>query len=193
VTLQRYTAILDANVIYPINVFDVLAHLCLEGIFIAKWSEEIDAEWTRNLILNRPDLNEQDIYKRRDLQRIAIADSWVEKKKYQFLINQLVLPDEKDRHVLAAAIACKADAILTFNLKDFPSSILDQYGIQVVHPDDFICQQLKLLPQLVLNTFKKIRQKLKNPSFTPEQLAQSYRNSGLVRTSTKLNKMLEWI
>ncbi len=47
----------------------------------------------------------------------AVPDSLVE--GYQDLIAGLRLPDEDDRHVLAAAIHCNASAIITFNLKDF--------------------------------------------------------------------------
>ncbi len=54
------------------------------------------------------------------------------------LIPRLVLKDQNDRHVLAAAIAAKADFLLTFNLKDFPSKEVSTYGISVISPDDFI-------------------------------------------------------
>jgi hypothetical protein len=40
----RYTAILDANVMYPVNVFDILAQFCIEGLFTVKWSQDIDEE-----------------------------------------------------------------------------------------------------------------------------------------------------
>ena len=55
----------------------------------------------------------------------AVPDCWV--KGYEFIIPTLTLPDGGDRHVLAAAIKCNADAIVTTNLKDFPKSTLDQY------------------------------------------------------------------
>jgi predicted nucleic acid-binding protein len=57
---------------------------------------------------------------------------------YENLIENLTLPDPDDRHVLAAAIRCNADAIITSNLKDFPEQTLSSYGIDVIHPDDFI-------------------------------------------------------
>ncbi len=129
----KYTAILDANVMYPVNVFDILAQFSIEGLFTAKWIEDIDAEWTMNLIENRRDIHKDQIYRRRDMQRLAIPDWEVEKTKYQPLIEALELPDANDRHVLAAAIAGHADSIVTFNLKDFPPEILDQYdGILIL-------------------------------------------------------------
>ena len=70
----KYTAILDANVMYPVNVFDILAQFSIEGLFTAKWIEDIDAEWTMNLIENRRDIHKDQIYRRRDMQRLAIPD-----------------------------------------------------------------------------------------------------------------------
>jgi hypothetical protein len=52
---------------------------------------------------------------------------------YEELIEGLVLPDPDDRHVLAAAIKAGADAIVTFNLKDFPSAVLSKYDIEAVY------------------------------------------------------------
>ncbi len=49
-----------------------------------------------------------------------------------------MLKDQNDRHVLSAAIAAKADLLLTFNLKEFPSKEVSSYGISVISPDDFI-------------------------------------------------------
>jgi hypothetical protein len=50
----------------------------------------------------------------------------------------LALPDPNDHHVLAAAIRCKAEVIVTFNLKDFPVSTLEAFDIEPQHPDEFI-------------------------------------------------------
>lgn len=189
----RHTAILDANVMFPVNVFDILAQFCIEGLFTAKWSQDIDDEWTKNLLESRADLRQDQVFRRRDRQRIALPDWEVEKEKYQPLIEAIHLPDLNDRHVLAAAIAGHADSIVTFNIKDFPNQALDQYDIEAIHPDDFICHQLDLMPYEALTAIKHIRLRLKNPPYTAEDLLDSYKRSGLIATVSKLKDAIELI
>lgn len=57
---------------------------------------------------------------------------------YEYLIPGLSLPDEEDGHVLAAAIRSRSSVIVTFNLKDFPAAMLDEYKVEAQHPDEFI-------------------------------------------------------
>ena len=74
---------------------------------------------------------------------------------YEYLISNLSLPDENDRHVLAAAIHASADAIVTFNLKDFPEEELQKYNIEAIHPDDFIFYQFDFNVSAVLSSFRE--------------------------------------
>mgnify|MGYP001185078229 CR=1 FL=1 len=64
------------------------------------------------------------------------------------------LPDADDRHVLAAAICGHADAIVTFNLGDFPTQALAPFGVEAQHPDDFLLNQLDLNPIAALKSIK---------------------------------------
>lgn len=98
---------------------------------------------------------------------------------YERIIESLVLPDVDDRHVLAAAIAGHADAIVTFNLKDFPAEAIDVHGIEVLHPDDFLVAQYGLDQIKVLGTVKAMRQRLKRPARSVQEFIATMESQGL--------------
>ena len=112
---------------------------------------------------------------------------------YEPLIPSLNLPDPNDRHVLAAAIRCNADVIVTFNLKDFPEDVLAPMGIEAQHPDDFITHQLASSWNLVCHAAKQQRQSLKNPPLSVEAYLAALKRQGLVHTTTKLREYTELI
>jgi predicted nucleic acid-binding protein len=138
---SRYTAVLDANVLYPTLVRDVLMSLAVEGLYHAKWSTLIHEEWVRNLSADRPDIADR-LPAVAALMNSTIPDSLV--TGFESLIPSLSLPDPQNRHVLAVAIAGHADAIVTFNLDDFPQERLDPFNSEVQHPDRFVNNQLNL-------------------------------------------------
>lgn len=184
---NRYTVILDANVLYSVAISDALMEVAATGIYAAKWSKEIDCEWIRNLAKNK-NRPEEDFFRRRDFMH-KICPTWeVSKKAWKLIEPGLELPDPKDRHVLAAAIAGHADSIVTQNLKDFPASILEPLEITVLHPDEFLLQQLELEPLVVLPAFKAMRARLKNPAYTPEFFIQSMERNGLIQTAAFLDQ-----
>src|SRR6184192_1619909 len=118
--------------------------LALEDLFLARWTDRIHDEWMRNVLANRPDLKPEQLLRTRELMNSNVRDALV--IGYEDLIEGLQLPDPDDRHVLAAAIRARADVIVTFNLADFPAARLQGYGIEAVHPDDFIVYQFDLNP-----------------------------------------------
>jgi predicted nucleic acid-binding protein len=179
----RYTAILDANVLYPNLLRDLLLSLASTGLYHARWTSEINDEWTRNLISNRPDLASK-VPLLLELVNQAVPDCLVE--NYDSLIDSLVLPDLDDRHVLAAAIAGHADAIVTANLKDFPETVLAQHGIEAQHPDDFVMNQLELRPFEALEVIKRVRARMRNPARSVPELIELLEKSGLPQTAQYL-------
>ena len=78
------------------------------------------------------------------------------------------LPDADDVHVLAAAIGGHADCIVTWNLKDFPSDVLEVHGIEAVDPDSFIIAQWDLDTVAAIEAFKRMRGRWRSPSASPE-------------------------
>lgn len=164
---MAFTALLDACVLYPAPLRDILLRLALADLYRAKWSEEIHEEWMRNLAANRPDIPWERIEGIRQLMDSHARDALVQGHKP--LVAGLELPDPQDRHVLAAAIAARADLIVTYNLKDFPPGSIGQYGIEVQHPDQFLLHQLDLAPDLVCAVVRELRAGLKNPPRSVEE------------------------
>ena len=76
--------------------------LALSGLYRARWTQEIHHEWKRNLLKNRSDLTLEQLDRTSRLMDLAIPDACID--GYEDLVSGLTLPDENDRHVLAAAI-----------------------------------------------------------------------------------------
>lgn len=162
-----YTAVYDANVLYPAPLRDFLMRLALTGAYRARWSAQIHDEWKRNLLINRQDLTSAQLDRTSELMDKAIPDALV--TGYEPLIVGLDLPDVDDRHVLATAIKCNAATIVTFNLKDFPAAVLEPLGIEALHPDDFIADLWDLDQAAVLEAAQRQRSSLKNPPHSVRQ------------------------
>ena len=101
---------------------------------------------------------------------------------FEDLIPTLKLPDPDDRHVLAAAIISEAKIIVTFNLKDFPESILAKYGIAAQHPDVFVGDLIERYPQQILQAVDTILDRLKNPRQTFTNHLETLANQGLLNS-----------
>ena len=56
--MQHWKALLDANVLYPAGVRDILLRLADRGLFRPLWTAQIHDEWIRNLLSDRPELAE---------------------------------------------------------------------------------------------------------------------------------------
>jgi predicted nucleic acid-binding protein len=103
----QFTCVLDTNVIYPIDIRDLLFWFAHYELYTPKWSNHIFDEWKDVMI--RKGILLEDANKRINKAQLAFPDALVE--NYEPLIDGLELPDPKDRHVLAAAIKTNANVI----------------------------------------------------------------------------------
>lgn len=188
----RYTALLDACVLYPLAMTDALLSLATAGYFAAKWTTKIEDAWIRALEGKRPELIGK-LEVRRNSMREAIPDWEVPKSAWATLVTGIDLPDPNDAHVLAAAIAGHADCIVTSNLKDFPSSTLLEFGIEAIDPDTFIINQWDLDPVNAIAAFKRMRARRKKPQSSPEDFAYALEVGGLPTTAGRLRTAAELI
>lgn len=188
-TIEKPVAVLDANVLYPAPLCDFLLRLARIGLFIPKWSELICDEWTRNLLANRPDLKATQL----DRRLLAMNNTFFDANVTGFknLIDNLDLPDKDDRHVLAAAIKCKANVIITFNRKDFPLRYIGRYNIKIENPDDFICQLLNMQLPKVLQALRNQVNDLQNPPQSAEQVLTTLKKCGLTKSTAIIKDALK--
>lgn len=161
-----------------------MIELAASGLFRAKWTKRIHDEWIRNLLENRKDLDEPRLRTTAARMDAAVLDSLVQ--DYDALIPTLTLPDADDRHVMAAAIKINADAIVTFNKRDFPASVLSPYGIEIQHPDDFIHNQFGLDQAKVVASANACRARLKNPTYTGDEYLDTLLRQGLPKSVAAL-------
>lgn len=186
--VHRPTVVYDACVLYPAPLRDLLMHVALADLCRAKWTDAIHEEWTRNLLMNRPDLQLAQLQRTRDLMNAHVRDCMV--TGYESLISTLVLPDPYDRHVLAAAIHCRAGLIITFNLRDFPEAALRAYGVEARHPDRFLMDLLIAAPELFYAAARLHRSTLKHPPKTVDEYLQTLTAQGLTQTVEGLRRSL---
>lgn len=129
--------LIDACVLYPTVLRELVLSLAKTGAFQPLWSERILEEWRRAALKN----GEGDG---------AIAAGEIAMAKANFpeamvVVNpatqaRLHLPDPNDTHVLAAAIDGRAEALLTLNLKDFPTGVLSAHYVLRRAPDEFLLE-----------------------------------------------------
>ncbi len=186
----RYTAVLDACVLFSRLQRDVLLSLAHADLYTARWTQEIENEWTSSLVKRYPNAADKIPFVV-DQMREAIPDCLI--VDYELFIPSLQLPDENDRHVLAAAIRGNADAIVSLNTKDFPADILSKFDIEIQTPDQFVLNQIMLHPPRALTAIKKMRDRWERPSMSASDMVDLFEKRQLPQTAAHLRDVLDLI
>src|SRR5688572_2201843 len=99
-----FKVVLDANVLFPFSLRDTLLRAAAEGFFQLYWSEQILDETTRNLVAMGTVTDEQ-AARLRSAMTGHFPEAMV--TGHEHLIDAMP-NDEKDRHVVAAAVKAGA-------------------------------------------------------------------------------------
>lgn len=172
--MPRYGAVLDACVLVPIALAATLLRVAETGLYQPLWSDRILAEAQQAIEEIHPGI---DVTKRFTDMREAFDDALV--TGGEELEAGISLPDDDDRHIVAAAIRAGAQAIVTVNVSDFPLSALGPLGLEVVHPDTFLLDQLDLSPPTVLQVISEQAAHTTRPRLTPRELAGLLARAGV--------------
>lgn len=127
--------LLDACVLYPTVMREVLLGVAGQGLYTPLWSDRILEEWARAARKLGP---EGEAQARGEIAQLKAAWPSASVTWKPSLETRLWLPDANDTHVLAAAIAGSADVIVTVNAKDFPGQVLAEEGLSRADPDGFL-------------------------------------------------------
>ena len=56
-----------------------------------------------------------------------------------------------------------ADAIITFNQRDFDETVLTKFDLYTEHPDEFVSNMISIYTPRVISAVREMRQRLRNP------------------------------
>lgn len=178
----------DANVLGPALPRNIALTLAECGLYRPRWSGEILAE-TERYISSKAGAEAA----QRNVLCIQTAFPEGSVEISSSALERLSLPDEDDRHVLAAAIKVRAQLIVTDNLSDFPSAVLEDFEIEAISADAFFADTMTLDTSTALASISAMRRRLNDPTITPDELILKCERSGLLETSALLDAHKELI
>lgn len=165
------SVVLDACVLLPYQLSDLLLRLAEANLYLPVWSDAILGEVERNL-LGKFGQDPARVARRLGQMQSAFPAAAV--TGYEALVGAMT-NDPKDRHVAAVAVRAGATVIVTANLKDFPAASLDPYGIVAVHPDEFLLDQLDLAPATTVRVLEQQRGAYRRPPMRRAEFRESLR------------------
>ncbi len=186
--MARYSAVLDACVLVPIALADTLLRVAERGLYRPLWSEQLLGEARDAICEIHPTADAARIDRRFATMDAAFEDARIE--AHPEVEIEFYLPDLDDRHVVATAVVGRADAIVTMNVRDFPIEVMDSLAIEVVHPDDFLLNQLDLAPRLVVDVVMEQAAQTTSPKLTPIDLASRLARAGVPKFADEIRRLV---
>lgn len=168
---MAYVALLDASVLHPWVLADLLLRLAERGLFRPSWSAEILDELVRSLERRRPEGAEAFRRRRAEMEAYFPEASTADSRPFMPPVPGDVHVD--DRHVVAAALAAHADVIVTTNTRHFPPDSLAGLAIAVQTPDEFLIHQWWLRPELVAAEIVDMAAATTKPHLNPDEIVTS--------------------
>lgn len=187
---NRFTVILDANVLHASRKRDVLLSFYEAGLFRARWTNQILEEVRTSLERRFPDKRDK-INALIEKITAEFPESLLE--GYEGLADQVELPDPDDKHVLSAAIRCGAQIIVSENKRDFPNETLSQFDIELLSADEFLVETFGLFEFEALTAIKRLRQRLKAPAYQPMAFIMDLTAKGLPLLAAELRERSDFI
>ncbi|WP_017716069.1 PIN domain-containing protein [Kamptonema formosum] len=164
--MAKLGVVLDACVLFPMYLRDVLLCTAEAGLYIPYWSQKILDEAMGNLV-SAGKISAEKAMSLEEIMKAAFPEAMVE---VPVGLEQLMRNDPKDRHVLAAAVKADADVIVTDNIADFPTAALAYWNIKAQTPDEFLSDLFDETPESIVQVLRRQSGKYRNPKKTVADL-----------------------
>lgn len=174
---------LDANTLFGALTRDVLLTLAEEDVFDPFWSQQIQDEWTRNLI-GKYSLPAAQVSRTVAKMNAAFPNAMV--AAAPALEGRFPYVHPGDRHVAASALAAQATHLVTSNEKHFRDPALGTAGIEVISADGFLESLIQQDPATVLHFLDRRRIGMTRPPYDRRAFRALFYRSGLPRSSRLL-------
>lgn len=146
--------LIDTCVLYPTVMREMVIGIAQAGAFTPIWSDRILEEWRRAAVKLGP---VGELQAESEIVALKTVLPEAEVRVQDALCARLWLPDENDIHVLAAAVAASADAIMTLNAKDFPRGVLAEEGLSRIDPDSYLYSVWTNQPAMIEDVAARVR------------------------------------
>lgn len=130
-------AVLDANVLFPTILREILVDVADAGLYEPLWSARILDEWRYAAARLGP---EGDMIAGAEIA--ALIRRFPDASVPATTVLAVDLPDPADAHVVETALDGQAAQIVTANLRDFPRHQMAVLGLRAIHPDAFLLDRL---------------------------------------------------
>jgi predicted nucleic acid-binding protein len=175
--------LIDACVLFPTVLLEIMLGLAAKGEFMPLWSPRILEEWARAAA--RLGAGEEAVA-RGEIALLRAHWPDAEIRPDPATPARLWLPDADDVHVLAAAIDGRADVLLTLNTRDFPRRTLDAEAMLLRHPDEFLTEIFARAPDAVRRTVGTVHAEAERLSGHPLPLRALLKRARLPRLGKAL-------
>lgn len=179
----------DANVLYSRVLRDFLLYAADQEIISIAWSAQILAEVTEHLMANVEGFDEAAAQRLVAAMNRAFPYADVEPDEEHWrILAEVPLPDDDDRHVIAASLAAEATVLCTSNVKDFPGHLVEALGFEVLTPDQLLSRLMVDYEPQMLAVHRTAVGSLKGA--TDESTVAALRRAGAPTTASMITRLL---
>lgn len=183
--------ILDACVLLPSRLSDVLFDLMHAGLYFVYWTGDVEAEFLRNWPQVHPDASKSGAKRLKAFQRATSNGHLITGYDDKVFMSRVPARVHKnDRHLIAAAMvmvngldeeddpALHKVLIVSDNIRHLAVADTRKIGIEVIKPGAFLDRLYGAAPQKTRQTVAKSLNDLKKPPYSKEELLAALRLHG---------------